>query len=1442
MGKAGSNNGRRRGRWIALAGLLLLPFLLMGLANSSPVRAWALQQAQQVLRDQLGLAAEFEVSLSFWPPAVVTENVVVPSNDGGEPFLAADRISMRPGWLALLSGDFVAAELVVEDAAVRVVFRDGALANLTYQLPEIVDDGKPAKVPFSEMRWLRGRVQVDVDGDRFEAGAIDFSIDARRADHPFVELSVADLIVSREAEGASHDDFFCALQIDAEIRLGEDMAPKGLVVTRLDALGAVHADLTTSRNAICGRLAPESRVELTASGLEIDFTDGSVPRIAGRVGAQAPLALLERLGDTPAFTGWARVDGELNLDGTTRLPRFNGRLIGEGIGIDGYMISRNVTADVVLENDAIKLPVSKMRFAGGNADISDVVIRPLDSPPTLTAGVVHNEGIQFSDMMRDLGVTPDTIVGWDLGTTIVTDVNATLYPFRLDSQVNGTSGRFAIFDSSVHDPNKKRLIGFDSSRLKTRMVITPEALQFRDIQGSFGKSKLGASLVSIPLSGGPFRLSVDRDSEINIADIGPVAGIPMEGLAKVRLFANAHYDDIVLSGSTSIDGFVFAGFDLGDIDSKRVEFKPLVLEISDSVGRKGESTYTASSVRVDFEKPGAVIFDADVDSEDLDVRDFLSIWGFHKDPRFAKLDGSSATHAKIHYEAGGPLDKCGDGYLRVKGELDLHRLDLFGERYDGGRAELDLELSDPRAGHRGMSLDLTGMNLRKGPGSFIGSFRVRPGAKVEARGVGTGIPLRHLDALGIVGYLVAGAASAELSLSGTLDAMAADARVHIGPVRSGAASLPPSELTVTLRPTENAAKARSVGRTRCGNAISAPFDAARWLREDASDGVFEVNGQLFGSQVKLNGVQITQQRNREVSGAITFAGLDLGMFSDLMPRLEDTSGELDAQLKVDSLPLERLDEARLTLALKRLAVRNRGVSFEVSGGAPMSLTGGKFDFDRLDLRVRTRNGAESRAALSGWVSDVFGAPRVGGLFVVEPTPLGDLLAGIPGVDDASGLVQARLRVDGPLASPAFTGEIELEGGELRAAALPTALSDMKLLVRVDGDELRIVTGRARVGGGQVVFGGAAKISEFDLRDVRLTLDATDVALTPTDGVRVVADASLSLDATSGERSGERALPTLVGDINIRDFVYTRPVRLAGALPTAGRTRVDGYDPARDRVRFDITLHADRPMKLANNLIDAELEMDPEGLVLGGTDQRYGLRGALRVRPGGRLRLRRSVFEVRDGRVRFEDMTRIAPKVDLTAVTQYRRSGDAGIESQGADVEGTTSLSAGGRWLVTLHASGDADDLRLSLTSEPALAQEDLFLLLTVGLTRAELEQARAATLGGSVALEAVSALSGADEAVTRVLPVIDDFRFGSAYSPSTGKTEPTVTIGKRLTETIRANVTSGLTGDSQEVRSNLEWRLSDSLSVEGSYDNVNDLAGSSLGNVGADVRWRLEFE
>ncbi|HEX2669521.1 MAG TPA: translocation/assembly module TamB domain-containing protein, partial [Polyangiaceae bacterium] len=333
-------------------------------------------------------------------------------------------------------------------------------------------------------------------------------------------------------------------------------------------------------------------------------------------------------------------------------------------------------------------------------------------------------------------------------------------------------------------------------------------------------------------------------------------------------------------------------------------------------------------------------------------------------------------------------------------------------------------------------------------------------------------------------------------------------------------------------------------------------------------------------------------------------------------------------------------------------------------------------------------------------------------------------------------------------------------------------------------------------------------------------------------------------------SGEHELPRVTGDVSLRSFDYTRPVVMTADISSLAqrgkRTEVNSYDPADDLLQFEVRLRSQKAMKLQNNLIDAELDVADEGLLLAGTNGRFGLRGAVTLHPRGKIFLRRSEFEVTQGRVRFDDLTRIAPEVDVTAVTEYRRyqtnNTAAAAPTTSSSTGGSTApTSQGGRWRIQMHAHGDADKLKVDLTSDPALAQDDIFLLLTVGLTRAELDQAQSASVGGSVALEALGSLSGADRAVTDAVPLIDDFRFGSAYSSRTGRTEPTVTIGKRLSKHIRANITSGV-ADSREVRSNVEWQLSPRVSIEGSYDNVNDISSSTLGNLGADVRWRLEFE
>src|SRR5690606_32813411 len=98
-----------------------------------------------------------------------------------------------------------------------------------------------------------------------------------------------------------------------------------------------------------------------------------------------------------------------------------------------------------------------------------------------------------------------------------------------------------------------------------------------------------------------------------------------------------------------------------------------------------------------------------------------------------------------------------------------------------------------------------------------------------------------------------------------------------------------------------------------------------------------------------------------------------------------------------------------------------------------------------------------------------------------------------------------------------------------------------------------------------------------------------------------------------------------------------------------------------------------------------------------------------------------------------------------------------------------------------------------------------------------------------------------DREVRRAVPVIDDFRVSSAYSVYTGRTEPRVLVGKRITDAVRLTASTGL-GESREIRTSVEWRLNNQTSVQAVYDNVNTETASALGNVGADLSWRLEFD
>jgi translocation and assembly module TamB len=501
--------------------------------------------------------------------------------------------------------------------------------------------------------------------------------------------------------------------------------------------------------------------------------------------------------------------------------------------------------------------------------------------------------------------------------------------------------------------------------------------------------------------------------------------------------------------------------------------------------------------------------------------------------------------------------------------------------------------------------------------------------------------------------------------------------------------------------------------------------------------------------------------------------------------------------------------------------------------------------------MKTPRGQSVSFDVRALVSKLGRGAEVDATFGLRPLPLATLLGMSSRVERAEGTMAGRLRLRGPLSAPNYQGGFELEDGEVTLHGLSTPLSDISLALAIDGSEIQVVRGSARLGAGTVNVMGGAPLRGFALGAASLSITGRNLSLPSSNGIRAVADADLVATIKPSGEEAERTLPRLSGNVTLKSFEYRRPVTMTADISTLAqrgkRSEFEAYDPSEDAVELDIRISSERALKLQNNLVEAELLLDPQGLGLSGTNARYGLRGDVSLKPGGRIKLRRSEFEIKEGRVRFDDVTRIAPRVDVTAVTEYRRyntsaqAGASNAPGAGAGSLAASTAAQGGRFRITMRAHGDADKLRIDLTSDPALAQDDIFLLITVGLTRAELDQAQSASVGESVALEALGTLTGADRAVTDAVPIIDELRFGSAYSSRTGRTEPTITIGKRLADRIRANVTSGV-AEAREIRSNVEWQLSPRVSVEGSYDNVNDISSSSLGNLGADVRWRMEFE
>lgn len=1408
---------------------------------------WAASETSRLLRQELGVEATFKVETSIIPLRLAVTDLRVPSTDGGSPAVAARLIAVSPRLFSLLAGRIDVGDIELEDSAVRLVLRENKLMNLALRLPESKDETAPdlKRAPFRTLAITNARLDLDIDGARIKTDSIDVDAFAERNLNFDVALRASGAELWSERKGsqdgalpsASDEDRLCAL--DLRVHLSKEE----ILIRRLSLLGIVDQDPKKDTRPTCDPEA-ESRLAVRLSQLKLRQVTTS-PQIRGHVMVRAPLVLIDRIAAGSHAEGWVGLSGDVNYDSRQRLPEFNGEVTGDHMRIDGYGIAEHLRAEVLVTGEKIQVPVLDAGWGNGDAHVTGLTVEPFKEHIPISVDKIVSKDIDFPGTMRDVDVTKHSWADWNFGDAVVSKVRGTAAPFYLDGGITAETRDFVMWDRGFDDPARKRMIGIKQAKVDGRWRAHSKAVEFYNTEISFGQSRLPVELIRIGLfsTGITVRLK-EGGGKLDFADVSPIADVELKGQSDVYVNLDGPNAHPVLDGTVAVRGLSVGGFPAGNIESALVHFEPLFVEFSELSGNKGAMDYTVPKARLSFDGPASVEFTANVSSDNFLTSEFFQVFHFDEDPRFDGISAQGKVSANVRYLLGGPEDVCPGGLLKVSGSTTVGKSELFGETFSDGNAEFDFEWFDIDAGTSGMRVDVPALSLRKGSGAVLGSVKLHPEGILTGDLIGTQIPISRIDALGGLMAQTDGFVTGSGTLSGSVDAMALSATVDVTELKTGDQEVPPSHLTVRLDPAPVKPVSPSAKKTECQRPIPPDFSPEEYAR-DESTGTFVVNGRLFGGQIELEELTLTAQNNAVLAGTANLKQLDFGALGAFVGAdlLDLPRGSVSGSLKAKRIPLSDLYASDAELTVTEFSATQGALRAELlDRRATLTIKERKVSSEHLALRATTGEGQEGILDCDVKIDE---RKRINASLDLRPTDLSIFAGALPGIERAKGPITASFGLTGPVSDPQFSGFFEIENGTVSLSGLRSPLSEIFLTVSVDDTGLHVKEGRAVWGDGSVTVRGEAPLISGSLGRTDLTLAARQVALRLDEHVRVAFDADLLLTVPP-PASESLELPSLSGDLNVLSADYEKPMSVTADISTLAKrgekTTVDAYDAEKDNLKVDVLVRSSKPLRVENDLVSATLSVDPAGLRLTGTDQRLGAVGSVEVDQGGRVFLRSHQFEVQRGLVRFTDPTRMRPEVDVKAITEYRRYEDRGATQGDTQANADTSSGAttAGTWRIMLHAYGPPEDLKVDMSSDPHLAQDDIFLLLTVGLTRTELDQTQNSGVGSSVALEALGKLSGAESAVTDTVPV-DEFRFGSSYSSRSGRTEPTVTIGKRLSRRMRASVTTSVS-ESSEVRSNVEYRATDNLSVEGSWDNARNVSSATGGNLGGDVRWRVEFQ
>ena len=399
---------------------------------------------------------------------------------------------------------------------------------------------------------------------------------------------------------------------------------------------------------------------------------------------------------------------------------------------------------------------------------------------------------------------------------------------------------------------------------------------------------------------------------------------------------------------------------------------------------------------------------------------------------------------------------------------------------------------------------------------------------------------------------------------------------------------------------------------------------------------------------------------------------------------------------------------------------------------------------------------------------------------------------------STGMAILSAALEGPLKDPIVGGTFEINNGRIRHFSLPHALENINGAVRFDSRGVTLDGLTARLGGGDVRFGGRIDKQGYLPGRLDVTMGGRDMRLRFPEGMRSLVDADLALQGTVDSA-------TLSGQVTVKDAVYTRAFDGGGGLFDLSGGGDSSLNPSAPQsslpVRFDIRINAPSTLQVQNR--SARLVANAD-LQLRGTLDRPLVFGRVEIERGeAEFEGRRYILT--RGTIDFNNPTRIEPFLDIEAETRIRVPGET--------------------YRVTLRATGTVARLTPVFSSDPPLPEPEVLALVfsdvapegnvELGQYRADTPQQRllreraARAVTGRVSSEVgrvVEQIVGVD--TFQITPMLSDPNAQSSRMDPGAR----VTVGKRLSDRLYLTYSRSLSSATRDEIILLEYDQTDRFS------------------------------